>query len=77
MSSAGDKLQSKLSDHENEKKKGRLFLREIAGPFITWTAIAATYNSLQADTPNMAAWGAVMFSLFALHIGLARWKSQN
>lgn len=77
MSFASDKLQSKLSDYENEKNKSRLFFREIAGPLITWAAIAATYTSLQTNTPNMAAWCTVMLSLFILHIGLARWKSQG
>ena len=39
---------------------------EIAGPLITWTAIAATYASLQSEAPNTAAWGAIMFALFGL-----------
>ena len=77
MSSASEQLQSKLSDQENEKKRNRVFLNEIAGPFITWTAIAATYVSLQSEAPNTAAWGAIMFALFGLQVGLATWKARN
>ena len=77
MSSASEQLQSKLSDHENEKKRNSAFLSEIAGPIITWTAIAATYASLQSEAPNTAAWGAIMFALLGLHVGLARWKARN
>ena len=66
MSSASEKLQSKLFNQENEKKRNRTFLGEIAGPLITWTAIAATYASLQSEAPNTAAWGAIMFALFGL-----------
>ena len=77
MSSAKEKLQTRLSDQKNEKKSNRLFLIEIAGPVITWSAIAATYASLQSETPNTAAWGTIIFALFALHVGLAGWKSRN
>jgi len=77
MSSAKEKLQTRLSDQKNEKKNDRLFLSEIAGPVITWGAIAATYASLQTETPNTAAWSAIMFALFALHVGLAEWKARN
>ena len=77
MSSASEQLQSKLSNQENEKKRNRIFLSEIAGPFITWTAIAATYASLQSQVPNTAAWGAIMFALFGLQAGLATWKARN
>ena len=77
MSSASEQLQSKLCNQENEKKRNRTFLSEIAAPFVTWSAIAATYASLQSDAPNIAAWGAIMFALFALHVGLARWKARN
>lgn len=77
MSSASEQLQSKLSNQENEKKRNRIFLGEIAGPLITWTAIAATYASLQSEAPNTAAWGAIMFALFGLQAGLATWKARN
>ena len=77
MSSASEQLQSKLSNQENEKKRNRIFLGEIAGSLITWTAIAATYASLQSESPNTAAWGAIMFALFGLHAGLAAWKARN
>lgn len=77
MSSASEQLQSKLSDQEIEQKRNRVFLGEIMGPIITWTAIAATYASLQSETPSTAAWGAIMFALFALNVGLARWKARN
>lgn len=77
MSSASEQLQSKLSNQENEKTRNRTFLREIAGPVITWTAIAATYASLQSEAPNTAAWGAIMLALFGLHTGLATWKARN
>lgn len=77
MSSASEQLQSKLSNQENEKKRNRAFLIEIAGPVITWTAIAATYASLQSEAPNTAAWGAFMLALFGLHTGLAAWKARN
>lgn len=77
MSSASEQLQSKLSHQENEKKRNRTFLSEIAGPFVTWIAIAATYASLQSETPSIAAWGAIMFALFGLQAGLATWKTRN
>lgn len=77
MLSAKEKLQTRLSDQKNEKKSNRLFLIEIAGPVITLSAIAATYASLQSETPSTAAWGTIMFALFALHVGLAGWKSRN
>ena len=77
MSSASEQLQSKLSNQEIEKKRNRIFLSEIAGPLITWTAIAATYASLQSQAPNTAAWGAIMFALFGLQAGLATWKARN
>ena len=77
MSSASEQLQSKLSDQENEKKRNRIFLSDIMGHFVTWIAIAATYASLQSETPNAAAWGAIMFALFGLHVGLAVWKTRN
>lgn len=77
MSSASEQLQFKLSDQENERKRNRVFLSEIAGPLITWAAIAATYASLQSEAPNTAAWGAIMFALFGLQAGLAAWKARN
>ena len=70
MSSASEQLQSKLSNQENEKKKNRTFLGEIASPLITWAAIAATYASLQSE-----ARGYVCF--FGLQVGLATWKARN
>ena len=77
MSSASEQLQSKLSNQENEKNKNRTFLAEIASPLITWAAVAATYASLQSEAPNTAAWGAIMFALFGLQVGLATWKARN
>ena len=77
MSSASEQLQSKLSNQENEKKRNRTFWGEIAGPLITWTAIAVTYASLQSEAPSTAAWGANMFALFGLQTGLATWKAGN
>ena len=77
MSSASDQLQAKLSNQENEKKRNSTFLIEIAASVITWTAIAATYASLQSEASNTAAWGAIMFALFGLQVGLATWKARN
>jgi purine-cytosine permease-like protein len=77
MSSASDQLQAKLSNQENEKKRNSIFLSEIAALVITWTAIAATYASLQSEASNTAAWGAIMFALFGLQVGLAAWKVRN
>jgi hypothetical protein len=77
MSSASDQLQAKLSNQENEKKRNSTFLSEIAAPVITWSAIAATYASLQSEASNTAAWGAIMFALFGLQVGLATWKVRN
>ena len=77
MSSASEQLQSKLFNQENEKKRNRVFLSEIAGPLITWAAIAATYASLQSEAANTSAWGAIMFALFGLQAGLAAWKARN
>ena len=77
MPSAKEKLHAKLSDQEDEKRRNRGFMSEIAGPVITWIAIAATYASLQSETPNTAAWSAIMFALLALYIGLAGWKARN
>ena len=77
MSSASDQLQAKLSNQENEKKRNSTFLSEIAASVITWTAIAATYASLQSEASKSAAWGAIMFALFGLQVGLATWKVRN
>lgn len=77
MPSATEKLQSKLSDHQENAKKRDNFFIEISDPLITCAAIGVTYSSLQSDAVNTAAWGAVILALFALHIGLAAWKARN
>ena len=77
MSSAREKLESKLSEHESEKQKRNHYFIEIAGPLITWAAIGVTYSSLRSDFVTTVAWGAVMLSLLALQIGLAGWKARN
>ena len=74
MLSAREALAEKFARYAMEKERHRVFLSEIAGPTVTWGAIGVTYSSLHSSMVSVAAWSAVMLSLFGLHIALATWK---